>query len=330
MLHLHGLGHFHPDNQISNAFLESLDIGTDEAWILDRVGIRNRYTALDLDYIRSTRNADPRAAAEAAQYSHAETGRAAALMAIERAGLTPGDIGMVVAGSSLPDTAVPAEACNIAAALNLDVPAFDINSACTTFFAGIWTLERMRPEGLPEFILTVVPEAYTRAIDYRDRSSAVLWGDGTVAAVVAPRRPGRARILGPELGSRPSGAARIVVPRTGHFRQDGRAVQAFAVRKTRELLGRLIESRGDTARPLHFVGHQANLRMLESVCRMVGVPDELHHSNVVEFGNTGGASAGSVVSQAWQDFKDGDDIAMVGVGAGLTWASFLLRFGADA
>jgi 3-oxoacyl-[acyl-carrier-protein] synthase-3 len=330
MLQLHGLGHFHPRNEITNAFLESLDIGTDQAWILERVGIRSRRTALDLDYIRTTRNADPRAAAEAAEVTHADTGRAAALMAIERAGIEPADIGMVVAGTSLPDTAVPAEACNIAAALNLDVPAFDVNSACTTFFAGLWTLERMRPQALPEFVLTVVPEAYTRAVDYNDRASAVLWGDGTVAAVVSPSAVGRARILDPQLGSRPCGAEKIVVPRTGHFRQDGRAVQAFAIRKTRELLGRLLEGRSDTARPLHFVGHQANLRMLESVCRLVGIPDELHHSNVVDFGNTGGASAGSVVSQGWESFADCDDIAMVGVGAGLTWGGFLLRFGADA
>ena len=74
-LHLHGLGHFHPENEITNRFLEELDIGTTDDWILERVGIRSRRTSLPLDYLRTTRNRDPRAAAEAALYSHAETGR---------------------------------------------------------------------------------------------------------------------------------------------------------------------------------------------------------------------------------------------------------------
>lgn len=327
MLHLHALGHFHPENVLSNEFFASLDIGTDEAWILERVGIRNRRTALDLDYIRQTRNADPRAALEAATCTHAQAGASAARMAIARAGLQPSDIGMVLAGSSLPDTSVPAEACNIAAELGMDVPAIDVSSACTTFFAGIWTLASMREDALPPWILLVVPEAYTRAVDYNDRSSAVLWGDASVAAVVSPRVPGAAQIRDPQLGSRPSDAAKVVVPRTGHFRQDGRAVQGFAIRKTRELLGQRIESRGASERTLHFVGHQANLRMLESVCRALGIPENLHHTNVVEFGNTGGASAASVVSMEWDHFGASDDIAMVGVGGGLTWASLLLELG---
>ena len=86
MLYLNGIGHFHPENVISNGFLESLEIGTDETWILDRVGIANRRTVLDLDYIRHTRNADPRAAAEASTHTNAETGAMAARMAMARAG----------------------------------------------------------------------------------------------------------------------------------------------------------------------------------------------------------------------------------------------------
>src|SRR5688572_3128132 len=98
MLYFHGIGHFHPENQIDNAFLESLDIGTSDPWIMERVGIRSRRTVLPLDYIRATKNKDLRAAQEAALYTNAETGRRAALMAIERAGIAPGDVGMVVAG----------------------------------------------------------------------------------------------------------------------------------------------------------------------------------------------------------------------------------------
>src|SRR4051812_2539339 len=109
MLYFHGFGHFHPENEISNAFLESLDIGTNERWIVDRVGIKSRRTVLPLDYIRTTKNKDMRACQEAALYSNAETGRRAALMAIERAGISPRDVGMVVAGGCSPDTCIPAE-----------------------------------------------------------------------------------------------------------------------------------------------------------------------------------------------------------------------------
>lgn len=325
-LFLHGLGHFHPENEITNAFLEDLDIGTTDAWILERVGIRSRRTALSLDYIRTTRNRDLRAAPEAALYTHADAGRRAATMALERAGITAADIGMVIAGSSVVDTTTPAEACNIARALGIEAPAFDVNSACTSFFAQVHLLSLMRPEALPPFVLLVVPEAVTRAVDYGDRTSAVLWGDASVAAVVSTREPGRARIVGSTLASSPEGADRVVVPRTGHFRQDGRVVQKFAIRKTAELLEELQRVERPGGRRLHFVGHQANLRVLEAACRQCDVPDEAHHSNVEWYGNTAGAGAPSVLSMRWDEWEPCDDVAVVGVGAGLTWSRHLLHF----
>ena len=325
-LYLHGLGHFHPENEITNRFLEDLDIGTNEEWILERVGIRSRRTSLPLDYVKATRNRDLRAAAEAALYSHAETGRRAAEMAIARAGIAKESIGLLVAGSSVMDTATPAEACNVARALELEVPAFDVNSACTSFFANLYVLSLMDPAKLPDFVLLVVPEAVTRSVDYEDRASAVLWGDGTVAAVLSTRIPGRADVLASTLQSSPAGADKVVVPRTGHFRQHGRAVQMFAIRKTAEQLVRLRDENGDPSRRFHFVGHQANLRMLEAVCRDCDIPEERHHSNVEWFGNTAGASAPSVLSMRWDEWTAADDVAVVGVGAGLTWSSYLLRF----
>ena len=101
-LNLLGLGHYHPENEITNQFLEDLDIGTDHQWIMDRVGIRSRRTVLPLDYIRDTRNRDTRQAMEVALYTHADTGVLAAEMALERAGITRDAIGMVIAGSSRP------------------------------------------------------------------------------------------------------------------------------------------------------------------------------------------------------------------------------------
>ena len=113
-LYLHGIGHFHPENEITNEFLESLDIGTTDDWIMDRVGIRSRRTSLPLDYIRETRNRDPRMGMEAAEYSNAEMGRRAADLALERAGVTADQIGMVIAGGCAPDYAIPAESARIA------------------------------------------------------------------------------------------------------------------------------------------------------------------------------------------------------------------------
>ena len=329
-LYVHGLGHFHPENEVTNQFLVDLDIGTSDDWILERVGIRSRRTVLSLDYIRTTRNQDTRAALDASVYTNAEIGRRAAEMAIARAGLRAKDIGMVLAGGSAPDTACPAESCNIANLLGLEVPAFDVNSACTSFFALFYVLSIADPAKLPDYVLLVSPEGFTRTVDYNDRSSAVLWGDAAAAAVVSTKNPGRVEVLGNMIASSPAGSDKVVIPRTGHFRQEGRTVQMFAIRRSVEYLERLRTQYAVEGRPFHFVGHQANLRMLESVCRQCKIPEELHHTNVEHFGNTGAASGCSVVSMHWDEFTDRDDVAMVGVGSGLTWAGELLRFGAAA
>ena len=117
MVYLHGLGHFHPENVITNRFLADLDIGTTEDWIMERVGIETRRTILPLDYLRETKNADPRATCEARLYSNAQMGARAARMALERAGLSVDDIGMVISGSSVPEFLTPSEAATVAGEL---------------------------------------------------------------------------------------------------------------------------------------------------------------------------------------------------------------------
>ncbi|MEZ4219232.1 MAG: 3-oxoacyl-[acyl-carrier-protein] synthase III C-terminal domain-containing protein [Myxococcota bacterium] len=329
-LHLHGLGHFHPTNEITNRFLEDLDIGTNDEWIMERVGIRSRRTTLPLDYIQATKNVDPRAGLEAATVTNPQMAARAARMAIERAGIDASQIGMVVSGCSAPDSASPCEAAYIARELGLEVPVFDVNSACTSLFAQLYVLSLMRDDALPPFVLVCAPEALSRTVDYRDRSAAVLWGDAAAAAVVSLREPGRARILGNRLRSSPEGAPFVVVPRLGHFAQEGRKVQMFAIRKTCDVFEELRAEFEDADRALHFVGHQANLRMLENVCRRCEVADDRHHFNVDWYGNTGAASAATVVSMRWEKWTERDDVGVVGVGSGLTWSGYLLRFGAAA
>jgi 3-oxoacyl-[acyl-carrier-protein] synthase-3 len=299
---------------------------------MERVGIRSRRTVLSLDYIRETRNRDPMAAYGASVYSHADTGKRAAAMAVERAGIDMQDVGMVIAGSSKPDSMSPADACYVAAALELEVPSFDMNSACTSFFTAVNMLSSMGPDAaLPEYLLLVTPESLTTTVDYSDRSASVLWGDGTTAAVVSTKVPSRIEMVGVALESSPSGRDKVVVPVGGHFDQEGRTVQMFAIKKTIRLLRQLQKRYGeDPERRLHFIGHQANLRMLETVCSNCDVPGDRHHHNVIDLGNKGAAGAPSVVSQRWEQWRAGDDVGLVGVGSGLTWSSFLLRFGETA
>lgn len=329
-LQIHGLGHFHPETVLTNAELEALEIGTTDEWIVERVGIRERRTVLPLDYIRRTRNRDPRAADEAARYGNAALARRAAELALERAGIPAEEIGLLVSGSSAPDSLAPAEACRVAEALELEVPAFDVNSACTSFFAQLHVLSMMDAERLPPFVLLTATETLTKNVDYGDRATAVLFGDAAAAAVVSPREPGCAEVLATELESSPSRANAVRIPRHGYFGQEGRAVQMLAIRKTAHGLERLRDALGREGRALHFVGHQANLRVLEAACARSGHPPERHHQNVEHFGNTGSPSAPSVLSMHWSKWGPQDDVAVVGVGAGLSWGSFLVRFGGRA
>ena len=329
-MYLHSVGHFHPENLITNAFLRELGLETDDAWIVERVGIHSRHTVLPLEYIRETKNRDVRAAQEAALYSNAETGRRAALMALERAGLKASDIGMVIAGGCSPDECIPAEACRVAAALEIDAPSLDINSACSSFCAQAWFLEGMRPERLPDYVLCVSPENSTRVVDYTDRSTCVLWGDGTSAAIFSPRIPGPWKVTQTLLRGDPSGAEKVRVPRAGHFVQNGPAVQTFAIKRGTETFLELERrylaaapgrSRGDLA----MIGHQANLRMLESVQRRTEVADAKHFYNVDRRGNCGAAGAPNVLSENWGNPALGDAVGMVVVGSGLTWAGAVLE-----
>jgi 3-oxoacyl-[acyl-carrier-protein] synthase-3 len=223
------------------------------------------------------------------------------------------------------DTATPAEACNIARALGIEAPALDVNSACTSFFAQLHVLSLMRAEALPPWVLLVVSEAVTRAVDYNDRASAV--SGATAASRRSSRRriPARARIVSTSLASSPEGADRVVVPRTGHFRQDGRVVQMFAIRKTAQLWsisGARTRRRGggstsSATRPTCACSRPS----AASAACPTTAPRE--RTGVRQHRGRGRA-VGAV--DALGRVADGDDVAVCGVGAGLTWASYLLRF----
>jgi 3-oxoacyl-[acyl-carrier-protein] synthase III len=323
-LYIHGVGHFHPDNEIDNAFLTSLNIGTDDAWIMERVGIRSRRTVLSLEYIRRTKNALPGDAGAFSSHTNAQTGALAARMALERAGLQPADIGLVVAGGCSPQYSIPAEACLVAAELGIAAPAFDVASACSSFGVQLHQLRAMRPEALPDFVLVVNVENNTRTIDYRDRRTAVLWGDGSAAAVVSTRVPSAVRVRHSVVRSDPAGWEKVVIPSGGHFAQEGSAVQGFAIRKTLATVTELAAHLRAPREEMRFIGHQANLLMLNSVCDRAHILPEHHFSNVADFGNCGAAGAPSVLSQQWDSLPARCELALVVVGSGLTWAGLLI------
>lgn len=325
MMYIHGMGHFHPENIIDNAFLEDLNIGTNHEWIMERVGIKTRRTVLHLDYLKETKNAQPQKSAESSLYTNAQLGAKAAEMAIQRAGLKSSDIGMVISGGCSAQNTIPAEACIIATELGLKVPAFDLNSGCSTFSFQIHFLRSMMPDSLPPYILVITPEGVTRCVDFRDRKAAVLFGDGAAAAVVSNNIPSRFAVVDSTVDSDPSGWDKIMIPTREHFVQDGQKVQMFAIKKTLSTLKKVRQKFTGNADELYFIGHQANLLVLQNVAEKAEIGTGRHLYNVDEYGNCGAAGAPCTFSQNWDRFKDGDHIAISVVGSGLSWGGLLIE-----
>ncbi len=325
MLYVHSAGHFHPENVIDNKFLENLDIGTSDQWIMERVGIKTRRTVLSLDYLSSTLNANPAMAPDASLYTNAQTGAFAAREAMENAGIGPQDIGLVLAGSCTPQFSCPAEACTIAAELEIESPAMDVNSACSSLAAQLKLLSMMDESALPEYVLLVCPDNSTPGISYADRNTCVLWGDASAALIVSSKVPAPMQISRSIFTSQPGGHDKVQFIQHGHFRQEGRTVQTFAIKRSIAMLRELRRDLNpEVASKLKFIGHQANMRMLETVCKRAPVDEANHYFNVVEFGNCGAAGAPSVLSQNWHRFNAGDALVLSVVGSGLSWGGVLI------
>jgi 3-oxoacyl-[acyl-carrier-protein] synthase III len=319
LLYLHAVGHFHPETVLDNQFLTSLDIGVDAKWIEDRVGIIERRTTLPLEYLRQTRNREPRAAAEAAHTTAPQMSAGATRMALQRAGLEASQLGMIVSGGCSPEMQIPADASRVANELGIGATCFDLHSACSSFASQIHFLNQMRPEALPDFVLVINSEAFTHTIDYNDRRQAILFGDGASAAIVSSRVPAPSVISDTSFDSDPAGQRFVTIPTGGHFAQEGHAVQTFAIKTTTDVLKGLQGSvpPSETRRQV-FIGHQANLRMLENVCKRTGVALTDHYSNVASFGNVGAAGAPTVLSQNWDELRHSVILIAV-VGSGLAW-----------
>ncbi|RMD83997.1 MAG: ketoacyl-ACP synthase III [Candidatus Dadabacteria bacterium] len=325
MLFVAGMGSAHPDIVIDNAFLESLEVGSSSEWIIAKIGIERRKTTLPLDYIIETKNSDYTKAPEVATMSPTDLGVEASLQAISRAGISPDQIGMVIANCCTPYQTTPAESQRIAKRLNLKrVMAFDVFTACPVFSLHLNILLSYAKDALPDYVLLVSTGTLTHKVDYRDRTAGAIWGDGAAACVVS-KKDGLLKVLHADFIADPLRCDLVAVESYGYFHQEGRAIRNFSVLQTVKML-RALEKQFelDWNRDV-FIGHQANYTMLTQITGNRKIPDKNHWHNVIEYGNQAGASCMAVLSQNWEKITSPQKIVISVVGAGLSWGSTVLE-----
>ena len=339
-----GMGAFAAPTVIDNSFFAELGMDTNAEWITERVGIRSRRSVLSREAITELmagRTTLSELRRSGRLLSLAQMCEPAWRQATQRAGTmgkAAAEIDCVIAGLSIPDYEIPANACAIAAHLDLKAAAFDVNSACSSFVVDLHVARALLATGQARNLAIFNPERYTTRLDFHDRSSAILFGDGATATILAakapesgaatPERPPHRglRVVDTLIHSDPSGHELVRIAVGEHFQQNGRAVQKFAVTSTVATVQELLARQGLTAQDLrYFVGHQANLRMLMSAADKLGITPEQHLYNVDRLGNQGAAGAPSVLTEHWDRFRPGDWLAVAVVGAGLTWGGALLR-----
>ena len=319
------LGTHVPPRVLTNADLERM-VDTSNEWILKRTGIRERHLA-------------------GPGIATSDLASEAALSAISRAGLTPRDIGFLVVGTTTPDMFFPSTACLVQDKIGAaGAWGFDLGAACSGFTYALTTAAQIVATGTHEHALAIGADVMSRIIDYKDRSTCVIFGDGAGAVVVS-------RAVDPELsiidfahevdgsgGSAlrmPAGGSRLpashetVEKRLHYVHQDGAAVFKFAVRKTGEISRRVLERNGLEPSDVDlFVSHQANRRIIMAAAEQLGLPESKVVINIDRFGNTTGATIPLALADglAAQRLKKGDLVLLASVGAGFTVGAVLLRW----
>ena len=315
-----------PPRLLTNADLEKM-VDTSDEWILQRTGIRERHIV------------DPGVATS-------DLGKVAAEKAIANAGLSPDDIGVIIVGTVTPDMFFPSTACLIQDKIRAGHAwGFDLSAACSAFTFSLTTAAQLVASGAHDHALVVGADVMSSIIDYQDRSTCVLFGDGAGAVVVSAAKPGGPSILdfeheidgagGPALCMPAGGSARpsshdTIDARLHYVKQDGQAVFKFAVRKTEEVTRRLLERNGLTANDIDlFVSHQANRRIIQSATDRLGLPPDKVIINIDRFGNTTAATIPLALNDALcaGRLKKGQLVLLASVGAGFTVGAVLLRWG---
>ena len=325
-VYIRSLATYVPPRVLTNADLEKMVETTDE-WILQRTGIRERHIV------------DPGVATS-------DLAKEAALEAIARAGLTPDDIGVIVVGTVTPDMMFPSTACLVQHKIGAHHAwGFDVSAACSAFTYALTAGSQLVAAGCHEHALVIGADVMSSIIDYKDRSTCVLFGDGAGAVVVSAAAPGDPCIVdfeheidgggGPALCMPAGGSLRppsheTVEQRLHYVKQDGQTVFKFAVRKTEEIARRIMERNNISADDLAlFVSHQANRRIIMSASEKLGIDPSKVIINIERFGNTTAATIPLALNDAVNEgrLKKGDLILLCSVGAGFTVGSVLLRWG---
>jgi len=320
-----GMGACHPQNKITNKFIEDLNVGTNEQWIMEKIGIESRCTSLPLDYISRTRNQDPREALKVALMTPTDLAIGACTKALERSGITPDQVGLVISNCCTPSFTVPSEAVRVARKLGIkQAETFEVFTACPVFALHMDFLSRYEKK-LPDYILCFSSATLTQNVNYNDRSDGAIWGDGAAAWIVSPTKPGKLKVLDCFFMADPTRSQAVVVDTYGHFHQDGRAVRDFSVRQTVRLIKNVEEKFSIDWKKDVFIGHQANKTMLDQITNNREIPPQSHWHNVTHVGNQAGASAPAVLATFWDQIKPEQKIVIAVVGAGLSWGSVVLE-----
>ena len=295
-------------------------VETNDEWIRSRTGIRERRIATE----DGTSDMAAKAAARA----------------IEQAAILPEEIDLILLATSSPDSCFPNGACEVQAKLGaVNAACYDISAACTGFVFALSTAHAFISAGIYKTALVIGADVLSKLIDWTDRGTCVLFGDGAGAAVVRADETG---ILGLNMhsngekggvltcGSRSNGNFLLGrKPELGYMTMDGQEVFKFAVKKVPECMNEVLRETGYTTQDIdHFVIHQANFRIIESIAKRLKVDVDKFPANMERYGNTSGASVPILFDELNRkgQLKRGEKMILSGFGAGLTWGAILLEW----
>ncbi|EEL01854.1 3-oxoacyl-[acyl-carrier-protein] synthase 3 [Bacillus cereus BDRD-ST26] len=303
-----GIGRYVPEKVVTNHDLEKI-MDTSDEWVRTRTGIAERRIAddtIDTSYM----------AVEASK------------KALEDAGISGEDIDLILVATVTPDRAFPAVACVIQEAIGAKhAAAMDLSAACAGFMYGMITAQQFIQTGTYKNILVVGSDKLSKIVDWNDRNTAVLFGDGAGAIVMGAVSEGKG-VLSFELGADGSGGKHLY--QDEYVMMNGREVFKFAVRQLGDSCLRVLDKAGLTKEDVDFlVPHQANIRIMESARERLNLPQEKMSMTIEKFGNTSASSIPIAMVEELQNgrIQDGDLIILVGFGGGLTWGAVALRWG---
>ncbi len=294
-----------PDKILTNEDL-SATLDTNDAWIVERTGIRERHIGGTTSGLAIE----------------------AGLAALERAGRRPDEIDTVILATTTPDGIVPGTSATVQHGIGVPGGAFDVNAACSGFVYGLAVAHGLLAIGA-ERLLLIGSETLSRITDWDDRSLAVLVGDGA-GAVVLEATDGPGQLLSWNLNSDGSLRHLLKCDHGGFLYMDGKEIFRKAVRVVVESAEKAIADAGLTAADIDLlVPHQANLRIISAACQRLGIPEEKAVVVIDRYGNTSSASIPLALADALETGRlaDGDRVLLTGFGGGMTWASAVLRWG---